>query len=367
MIDRKYPRLILLLIIILLVVAGYRCWQGNNLEKKDSHSRASITVTDTSGRQVQIPASAQRIACLSPFSAYAAVMLGQGEKITAIPEEMKRDVLLLDLYPNLCSAPTVVAESSIKIDELLETKPDIVFVNPNTLDESELKKLEDNKITYLNISYADTRQQQDATSLIGRILGAGEKSQAYNNYYRKCLEKVSEVAGSIDERERVPIYHAVNEATSTDKAQSLSADWTFLAGAKNISVNQSLRSSAGESFASLEQIVKWNPDIILVNEPETVKYIKTKPQLSSLGAVKEQQVYQMPVGISRWGHPEGIETPLAALWTAKILYPDRFQDVDIKAEAKAFYQTFFNYQASETMLDKILNAEGMLKEGRQPG
>jgi len=85
----------------------------------------------------------------------------------------------------------------------------------------------------------------------------------------------------------------------------------------------------------------------------------TNSQWSPLKAVKDNRVYQMPIGISRWGHPGGLETPLAIMWTAKELYPEQFKDLDIREEARSFYQTFFNYQVSDKMLTNILNGKGM--------
>jgi len=67
----------------------------------------------------------------------------------------------------------------------------------------------------------------------------------------------------------------------------------------------------------------------------------------------------MPIGISRWGHPGSLEIPLAILWTAKTVYPDRFPDLDIAAETRAFYQKFFSYDLSDEMLGMMLSGRSM--------
>ena len=70
----------------------------------------------------------------------------------------------------------------------------------------------------------------------------------------------------------------------------------------------------------------WDPEVIIVNEAGVADYIMTNKQWSSLSAVKKNKVYQMPIGISRWG-THSLE-PLAILWTARTLYPDLFADID---------------------------------------
>jgi len=54
-----------------------------------------------------------------------------------------------------------------------------------------------------------------------------------------------------------------------------------------------------------------------------------------------------------------METPLAILWTAKTIYPEYFQDLDIEAEAKDFYQTFFNFEVSDELMQRIMSATDM--------
>lgn len=80
---------------------------------------------------------------------------------------------------------------------------------------------------------------------------------------------------------------------------------------------------------------------------------------SGLDAVINRRVYQMPVGISRWRHPGSIETPLAILWLGKTVYPQLFADVNLYAETKYFYQTFFDYQLSDEQVSDILSGTVM--------
>jgi iron complex transport system substrate-binding protein len=127
----------------------------------------------------------------------------------------------------------------------------------------------------------------------------------------------------------------------------------------NVSVGEPLRVYDNANFASMEQILLWDPDVIIVNEEDVDQYILTNKKWASLKAVKTGRVYKIPNGISRWGHPGGLETPLAILWTVKTLYPDRFPELNLKEIIHDFYARFFNHTLSAEMMEKILSGRGM--------
>ena len=132
----------------------------------------------------------------------------------------------------------------------------------------------------------------------------------------------------------------VNEAVRTDIKDSLPADWIEITGGINVSIDDDLKISGDKSFATLEQIYTWNPDIIIANESGVPDYMLSNEQWAGLKAVKEKRVYQIPNGVSRWGHPGSLETPLAVLWTSKLLYPQYFEHINMEEETKSITKTF---------------------------
>ena len=78
-----------------------------------------------------------------------------------------------------------------------------------------------------------------------------------------------------------------------------------------------------------------------------------------LKAVKNNRVLALPIGISRWGHPNSLETPLVVLWTAKLAYPELFEDWDIVKATQDFYKEFFDWELDEATVDKMLKGTGM--------
>jgi iron complex transport system substrate-binding protein len=354
---------------LLFVLFAAGCANNKTPVETSSDSKTSdfVTVTDFIGRQVQVPEKVERIACLYAYTGHVVTMLGKGSDIVAVVEGLKRDVMMTEMSPGIRNAVVPSAEGAVNIEELVKVNPDLVFIRNDTAQsKGEIEKLEKSGIPYLVVEFRNIKEQMYSIEMIGKAIGAPEQAKKYNDYYQRCIDLVQTRVAGIPEKERVRVYHSVNEATRTDARDTLPADWLNVAGVINVSVNENLKLLGNKYYASLEQILMWDPEVILANEAGVADYILTNKQWSALSAVKNKKVYQMPNGVSRWGHPGSLETPLAILWTAKTIYPDLFTDLDMVAETKAFYKDFFRYEVSDDEVAKILSGIGMRakKEGK---
>ncbi|MEI6125744.1 MAG: ABC transporter substrate-binding protein [Pseudomonadota bacterium] len=327
---------------------------------KPSGLQEKISVTDCIGRKVEVPARVKRIGCLYAFAGHVVTMLGRCQDIVAVSNGLQRDKLLLRICPEIDDAVIPKTQGGINIEELVSSRVDLVFVPVDTdRSEAERSKLEKFHIPYLVVDYHTIAEQQKTIAMIGKAIGAVDRAEKYNAYFRKCIERVRSVTDSIAEKKRLRLYHSLNEAVRTDAKDSLSTDWLQLEGVINVALNQDLKLFDGKNYAGMEQILLWNPEVILANEPTAVDEMLQNKQWSAIQAVKSKRVYQLPIGISRWGHPGSLETPLAILWTAKTVYPDRFTGLDLAAETKFFYKNFFNYELTDELISQILSGKDM--------
>lgn len=348
---------------ILLICVAVTCLASGCASRgtpKVEQNQAKVTVKDAVGRVVAVPADPQRIACLCPESGHAMAIFGQGDKIVAAVGGMQRDLVLVEMYPHIKEVPVPKTSGAINIEELARCKPDLVFVKGDTANnQAEVDKLNKSGIPFLVIKFNSMEEQQQCMAMIGEVLGEREIAAKYIQYYRRILERVAEQVGSIPESERVRVYHSLNEATRTDAPGTLPADWTRWAGADNVSVDQELKPYEGNYYASMEQILLWDPEVILVNDPNVVDYIMNHEQWKPIKAVRDRRVLALPNGLSRWGHFSSLETPLAVMWTAKNLYPEQFAAWDMDAETRYFYREFLRMELSDQELEGILTAKGM--------
>lgn len=317
-------------------------------------------IVDSIGRKVMIPKKVDRIACMYAFTGHVVAMLGRANDIVAVSNGLKRDVLLNTMYPAVKNTVVPKFQGAINIEELAGVRPDIVFVAADTGNNiAETSKLDHCALTWIVIDFNSMNQQQNAVSIIGKAIGAPEKAATYNNYYRSCIDRVKNATSTIPPDRRVRIYHATVEPTRTIQKDGLSADWIRTTGIVNVSAENPDLWIKGSHQIGIEQILLWNPDVIIANEPGVTKHINSSHKWSAIEAVKNGRIYQMPIGISRWGHPGSLETPLALLWAEKTVYPEIASDIDMRKETRQFYKDFFNYELTDEMICHILSGKGM--------
>lgn len=135
--------------------------------------------------------------------------------------------------------------------------------------------------------------------------------------------------------------------------------------AVNVSTDASLTSDGDKTIASVEQILVWDPEVIICNEAGVDDEILEDPRFAGVNAVRNGRVYQIPVGVTRYGHPNSIETPLAVYWLAKTLYPELF-DYRIEDKIKEFYLEFFDYEVSDETVAAILKGDDIRDNNQNP-
>ncbi|MBR4765795.1 MAG: ABC transporter substrate-binding protein, partial [Clostridia bacterium] len=288
---KRCTALALTLIIILASFCG--CARNNPTAKGD------LTVTDSAGRKVSVPASPQSVCTLCPFSGPVIVMLGVGDKITSFTNNAARSRLLMQICPSLENAVVVKNSGSVNAEEILARNTDLIILNSGVYEnETERAKIDAMGIPYIVIDYETVEDQLKAVEILGKAFGNEEKAQEYVSYFHSVIDRAEKGAKGTPKR----LYHSVNEAVRTDYDGSYCAEWIALTGVENVSVQSGKLSVEGEkAYTTLEQIYVWNPDIIICNEAQVDDYILSDSKWQGLSCVKNGEVYQIPIGITRWG------------------------------------------------------------------
>jgi iron complex transport system substrate-binding protein len=94
---------------------------------------------------------------------------------------------------------------------------------------------------------------------------------------------------------------------------------------------------------ALEQIIAWNPDYIFISNSEAgnntgLDFIKSSPELQSINAIKNGNVYNCFYPHCRGQPPD--RNLLNMLYMAKILYPEEFKDMDLEEEGNEVFKAF---------------------------
>ncbi len=349
--KHRIPKIFLIILCAFLVLSS--------CAKTSPDNSGGIIITDMAGREVAVPDNPQSICVLDAYAAPVVVMLGYGEKMPTTIKAVSRNLLLQSICPALETSVVVKNSGSLNAETILEKSTDLMIVGIESYQNTDEKaKLDTLGIPYIVVSYSSMADQMAVVSLLGRALQNESMAERYVAYYQSCIDLVSSKVSQFQAGSDIKLYHSVNEAVRTDYPGSLCADWISLMNVINVSLDSQLNMSEDKAYATLEQIYSWDPDIIICNESGVADYILTDSKWQGLRAVRDQNVFQMPIGLSRWGHPTSVETPLAILWLAERLYPERF-DIDVLSEMTDYYKEFFSYDISDVEADDIISGYGV--------
>ena len=322
------------------------------------------TVTDLTGKKVTIKNNPTRIAIVPiPWASLTYLVDGDSSKIIGMNPSSKEayDISILkDLAPNMKKVNTAFVDSDFNInyEELALLKPDIVIVWDFQNDA--IEKLAKLKIPAVAIKYGTLENVQEGIKLLGDILNRQEEAQKLINYHKDTNKYLASKTKKLENIKRKKILYLINPQLTVSSGNSVTNIMIDMAGGENVA--KDITTGGSWSKVTMEQIIKWNPDIIILSNfdkilPEDIYNNKFEGQdWSKISAVKNKKVFKAPIGIYRWDAPSA-ETPLMIKWIAKVAAPEVFNDYNIRKDIKDFYLEFFNYKLTDEQLNFILNSK----------
>jgi len=343
----------------LLLLAGLAALPEPALAGNLAQDRSPLTVTDNLGRRVEIPASVGRIVSLEPEVTRIIVALGGGDKLVGLDFFLRHhDHLFPLLFPAGAALPVVSNQGQDPNYELvLKLRPDVLFSSPSEFQATETIQ---NKLRTPVAALASAGKFEnllDEMGTVGRIIGREDRARELTDYFRNKVATVRRALRDVPAGTgprvylsfwgsliRTPVsYEPVDAAGGTNCAAGLLPSYLGAAGAT----------------VPLEQILRWNPDVILVHgnyRPQeravTVEGILRDPRLASLRAVKAGRVHYT-FGFWYWWDPALVL--VETLYLARLFYPREFPAFDLEKEGNEIFHEFYGVGGAFTALSKVLN------------
>lgn len=339
----------------------------------------AVTITDITGRQVQVPSQVKRI------------LLGEGRMIYPLSILEKEapferivgwqgDFRDLDVqgyaaykavFPQIDKIPTVGggSEDTFSIEKALALQPDLVILpltgghGPGAGSEA-ARLLESAGIAVIHVDFSQhpIKHTQLSMKILGQAIGKEQQAKEFNAYYQQKMDEViARIPTNIKPENKPTIFvdylPGLQECCGSPGKGSMT-DMINLAG--GIAIGEKIIPGA---------IGKLNPEFILSSQPDvyvatgvfpegkagvtvgysateqaaqsSLKLISQRKPIGQLHAVKQGRVHGL------WhifyDSPENI---IAFQSLAKWLHPDLFSDIDPEATRKEMYQRFMPIPAT---------------------
>lgn len=333
---------------------------GNEEESvtEDASLEGKIVIEDQLGKTIEFDAVPQRVATtIMPFPYIYYAMMGNTDTLVGVnPSSIKayEDSVLKDMYPELASAETAFTGTDfvVNVEEVLKLQPDVVF-QWNYMEE-EIEKMEAAGIKVVALQYGSLEDLETWINILGKLFDKEERAEELLTYFHESVKEVTDKTETLteDQIRKVLLMYDNLKVSGTGFLNY----WVESAGGVNYAKDLS-----GEQLnVNMEQIYEWNPEIVFIGnftdmQPSDLVENKLEGQdWSVVEAVKNKQVYKVPIGGYRWD-PPGVETPLTVKWVAKIQHPELFADIDMRQETADFFKEVYDFTLTEEMLDMILN------------
>ncbi len=319
----------------------------------------SADFTDSAGRRIVLPERIGRVMPAEP-NAEVLVFVLTPEKLTGLSRVPGRGSLLpraarlpvLDWRPG--STPASMADTARQL------RPDLIIdASSVTLERSafadQVTRL--TGIPYILVDDSFARMPKMLRT-VAAILGVNDRHSRDLWLYAEHA-----IAG---ERGRLLIrpanarphvyYGRGHDGLTTALPGSPAGESIDAAGAINVA---SPLGRGTEVSISREQLLGWDPDIIIAAERSFYDALRRNPAWRRLSAVRNKRVYLEPSSPFGWIEgPSGVNRLIGQYWLSSLFYPDATQE-DLRATTCDFYNKFYRIKLTNAQLEAMVRPAGI--------
>lgn len=323
-----------------------------SLSATPTSARTDRFVIDLEGKTVTLPTVITTIGTSWPGFINMLLTVDGGDKISVSTKTITNYPWAIKIFPQLTKSAFAFGKE-ISIEELAKAKPDVVFLR----DGDPVDKVKELGIPVVMIKYPNNSiyDMGAAALLAGQVLGEKETviATAYVEYLNRAIDRVSGVAKAVSATPRKVLVISVTakELSAWGRNMPQNEVITLIGG-----VNVAAKDIDGYKPVSIEQILTWNPDVIIVEGNEADRAILDTNAWKGVSAVKNGKIAVSPLGIFAWARL-GSELALYIPWLAKTVYPERYPMIDMLHETKSFYSEYFKYELTDDEARRILSAQ----------
>lgn len=331
-----------------------------------SSSVEARTITDMAGRIVNIP---DKISKVYVNHQPGVVLMHTidldllcGYAFDLLPGEKR---IISEKYHSIPVLGTVGGNNSGNKEVIMAAKPDIAIMF-TYVEEMTISLADDfQKSTGIPVVMAEmtVKKIPEVYRFVGKIIDREERCNKLADYCEKVLLKAEKICNEIENSKKIKVYYAQGpKGLNSSAAGTSHGEIIDMAGGFNVVERNS--AADGRIAVNMEQVMIWNPEVILLadrihsaapTEKDANKLLQSLHDgWKNIKACKEGRVYFVPcVPYNILDMPPSVNRIIGILWLGDILYPGKFT-TDIRKEFTEFYDLFYNYKVTDKELDEFL-------------
>ena len=319
-------------------------------------------ITDMAGRKVTVPAaeniesvfSAGPVAAIFLYMVAPDKLLGWNYELNDVEKS-----IILDKYQDL---PNFGMGDAVNYEAVIAANPTIA-INSGKINDamvSECDALSESLGIPVVAVDNELNNSAEAFRFMGELLGVEDHAEELAQYAEQVFTDINALS-DIPEEKKVSVYFG-NGEDSLETAPRGSQHAQILDAINAVNVADLELGDGSRVQISAEQLLAWDPDVIVVNgEPKADKSgssaaedILSNPDYASLKAVQDQKVYGTPNAPFSWvDRPAGPNRLIGMRWFSALIYPEYIK-CDINEEIHKFFDLFYHVDLSDEQLENVL-------------
>ncbi len=322
-----------------------------------SAENATRTFTDSLGREVTLPAVIERIAMtgsigkITLFAIAPDLMVGLPE-----PWDDIEKAYIDEKYHDMHTLGQLYGgKGGLNLEELLTADPQVVIDigdGKEGMAEDMDSLTQQTGLPWVHIE-AQIDTLDETYTLLGELLGREEQGKRLADY---CKNTYNSLISLMDGTEKANVLYILGDKGLNVLAANSYHSTIIDLMANNLAVVDNPLSKGTGNEVDMEQILLWNPDVILFAPDSIYDTVQEDPIWQSLSAIQTGRYYKVPLGPFNWmGMPPAAQRLLGMLWMGSLLYPEAVE-YDLYEAVSEYYQLFYHKELTPEQYNELTKA-----------
>ena len=310
---------------------------------------------DSLGCEVTIPAQIDKIAVSGPMAQIVLFALCPDKLVGIANEWNAGSELILDqkYYELPVLGQLYGGKGELNLETLLSSEAQVVIDvgQPKGDAAGDLDALQaQTGLPFIHIT-ADTATAGEAYRTLGELLGMEAEAEALAEYY----EGVYQTAVDLSERvEKTRLLYVTGSTGQNVIAKDAYHAEIIDLLSDNQAVVDSPSSKGTGNEVSMEQILLWDPDVILFSSESCFDTVADDPAWQEVTAIRNGTYYEVPFSVYNWmGFPPSVQRCPGMLWMGKLLYPEA-AEYDLYESVAEYYELFYHSELPEDLYSELV-------------
>ena len=352
---KKTQRLLALLLALVMTLSLAACGAQSAPTEDENTAPETRVFTDSVGREVTVPVQIDQVAVSGPMAQIVLFALCP-DKLVGISnawDESAAQYLDTEYYNLPLLGQLYGGKGELNLETLLESGAQVV-IDVGEAKGSIVEDLdalqEQTTIPFVHIDAALATMDETYT-LLGDLLGMPDEAKALADYCRSTYDRALTIADSV---EKANLLYITGDAGLNVIAQGAYHAEVIDLLSNNLAVVDDPSSKGTGNEVDMEQILNWNPDVILFAPDSVYDTVAGDAAWQGVTAIQNGAYYEVPMGPYNWmGFPPSVQRLLGMLWMAKVLYPEA-ADYDLHTEAAEYFELFYHCELTREQYDALV-------------